>query len=86
MPTEAKFFGSLAGFRPIGGGMGGAGKEFSQAIGGNVPHEQFTVVMLTYKRELVLTASLSRYCKDRAVDMTGRSLTTKILTSTAAKY
>ncbi len=65
LPTEAKFLGSSAGFRPIGGGMGGGGKEFSEAIGGNVPQEQFTVVMLTYKREKVLTASLSRYYKDR---------------------
>ena len=60
LPTEAKFLGSSAGFRPIGGGEGGSGHEFSQAIGGNVPHEQFTVVMLTYKRELVLVDSLSR--------------------------
>ena len=60
LPTEAKFLGSSAGFRPIGGGEGGSGNEFSQAIGGNVPHEQFTVVMLTYKRDLILMDSLSR--------------------------
>lgn len=60
LPTEAKFLGSSAGFRPVGGGEGGSGHEFSQAIGGNVPHEQFTVVMLTYKRELVLADSLAR--------------------------
>ena len=47
------FLGSSRGFRPIGDGEGGAGVEFSQAIGGNVPSEQFTVVMLTYEREQV---------------------------------
>ncbi len=60
LPTEAKFLGSSAGFRPIGGGEGGSGHEFSQAIGGNVPHEQFTVVILTYKREQVLMESIER--------------------------
>ena len=34
--------GSTYGFRPIGKGEGGAGKEFNQALGGNVPKEQFT--------------------------------------------
>ena len=41
-------------------GEGGSGKEFSQALGGNLPQEQFTVVMLTYEREQVLISSLSR--------------------------
>ena len=36
------FSGSTIGFRPIGKGEGGAGKEFSEALGGNVPREQFT--------------------------------------------
>ncbi|CAG0881044.1 unnamed protein product [Cyprideis torosa] len=57
---EAKFLGSQAGFRPLGGGAGGDGKEFADALGGNVPKEQFTVVMLTYRREQVLMAALSR--------------------------
>ena len=35
------------------GGSGGSGKEFSENLGGNVPREQFTVVMLTYEREQV---------------------------------
>ena len=42
------------------GGQGGAGAQFSQAIGGNSPQEQFTVVMLTYQREQVLLNSLAR--------------------------
>jgi len=60
LPTEAKFYGSGLGFRPICGGEGGSGREFSQALGGNSPQEQFTVVMLTYEREQVLMNSLAR--------------------------
>ncbi len=59
-PSEAKFRGSSLGFRPIAGGAGGSGKEFSQSIGGNLPKEQFTIVMLTYEREQVLMNSLQR--------------------------
>ncbi|XP_014675040.1 PREDICTED: exostosin-3-like [Priapulus caudatus] len=63
LPTEAKFrnLGSGLGFRPIGNGAGGAGKEFSEALGGNVPREQFTVVLLTYEREAVLISSLQKF-------------------------
>ncbi|CAL1293424.1 unnamed protein product [Larinioides sclopetarius] len=60
LPSEAKFMGSSFGFRPIGGGAGGSGKEFSEALGGNSPREQFTIVMLTYEREAVLMDSLQR--------------------------
>jgi len=60
MPSEAKFQGSSIGFRPIGTGAGGSGKEFSEALGGNSAKEQFTVVMLTYERETVLMTSLQR--------------------------
>ncbi|XP_068145127.1 exostosin-3 [Drosophila tropicalis] len=60
LPSEAKFMGSHTGFRPIGKGIGGAGKEFSEALGGNYPREQFTIVMLTYEREQVLMDSLGR--------------------------
>ncbi|XP_070209496.1 exostosin-like 3 [Littorina saxatilis] len=59
-PSEAKFLGSAYGFRPVGQGAGGAGKEFSEALGGNVPREQFTIVMLTYERETVLIQALQR--------------------------
>ena len=34
--------GSSYGFRPINKGEGGSGKEFSEALGGNHPREQFT--------------------------------------------
>ncbi|KAK6644670.1 hypothetical protein RUM43_000938 [Polyplax serrata] len=60
LPSDAKFIGSAMGFRPIGKGTGGAGKEFSENLGGNHPREQFTIVMLTYEREQVLINSLSR--------------------------
>jgi len=60
LPTEAKFLGARIGFRPIFDGEGGSGKEFSLALGGNHPQEQFTVVMLTYEREAVLINSISR--------------------------
>lgn len=60
LPSEAKFLGSGEGFRPIGNGAGGSGKEFSESLGGNYPKEQFTIVMLTYEREKVLLDSLSR--------------------------
>jgi hypothetical protein len=43
MPTEAEMLSdSKFGFRPINQGMGGSGKEFSEAIGGNDQREQFT--------------------------------------------
>ncbi|OXU17778.1 hypothetical protein TSAR_011354 [Trichomalopsis sarcophagae] len=60
LPSDAKFIGSEVGFRPIGKGAGGAGKEFSESLGGNHPREQFTIVMLTYEREQVLINSLAR--------------------------
>ncbi|KAL3281906.1 hypothetical protein HHI36_005111 [Cryptolaemus montrouzieri] len=60
LPSDAKFLGSGRGFRPIGQGQGGAGKEFSEALGGNSPREQFTVLLLTYEREQVLLDSIAR--------------------------
>ncbi|XP_075551569.1 exostosin like glycosyltransferase 3 [Dermacentor variabilis] len=60
LPSEAKFMGSSFGFRPVAQGAGGSGKEFGEVLGGNVPREQFTVVMLTYEREAVLIDSLQR--------------------------
>ena len=42
MSCKFCLLGSDAGFRPIGNGLGGAGKEFSESLGGNYPHEQFT--------------------------------------------
>lgn len=60
LPSDAKFIGSSYGFRPIGGGLGGSGREFSEAIGGNVIREQFTIVILTYERESVLLDALQK--------------------------
>lgn len=58
--SEARFVGSAAGFRAVGGGAGGSGREFSEALGGDRPREQFTIVILTYEREVVLAAALAR--------------------------
>ncbi|KAG6460744.1 exostosin-3 isoform X2 [Manduca sexta] len=58
--SEARFMGSAAGFRPVGAGAGGSGREFSEALGGDRPREQFTIVILTYEREAVLAAALAR--------------------------
>jgi len=40
--------GSSYGFRPIGQGAGGSGKEFSEALGGNIQREQFTGSFIVY--------------------------------------
>lgn len=58
--SEARFIGSAAGFRPLGAGAGGAGRELGEALGGDRPREQFTIVILTYERETVLAAALAR--------------------------
>ena len=36
------------------------GAEFKKALGGNYPVEEFTIIMLTYKRERVLRSALAR--------------------------
>lgn len=68
--------GSGMGFRPIGRGAGGAGKEFSESLGGNNPREQFTIVMLTYEREqviinIVISVILSSSCLDESNCLSG---------------
>lgn len=40
--------GSSYGFRPIGQGLGGSGKEFSEALGGNIAREQFTGMFICW--------------------------------------
>lgn len=59
-PSSASFKNSTTKFELIGGGKGGSGEAFSRAQGGNHPKEQFTVVILTYERELVLMESIQR--------------------------
>ncbi|GFO45755.1 exostosin-like 3 [Plakobranchus ocellatus] len=61
LPSESKFTGSNYGFRPVNRGAGGDGISFSQALGGNYRREQFTIVMLTYQREVVLMQALQRF-------------------------
>ncbi|VDM09912.1 unnamed protein product [Wuchereria bancrofti] len=46
------------GFRPIAPPASGA--TFSSSLGGNRPREQFTVVLLTYQRDVVLASALER--------------------------
>ena len=60
LPSAAAFLNSSGYMQPIGKGAGGAGVEFQKALGGDYLFEQFTVVMLTYKREMVLLEALSR--------------------------
>ena len=60
LPSSAPFKNSSKGFELIGDGMGGAGAEFNKALGGNHPVEQFTIVILTYNRELVLIETIQR--------------------------
>lgn len=59
-PSEYKFLSQDNGYRPIGEGLGGSGSEFARAIGGDYPNEQFTVVLLTYEREVILLKTLER--------------------------
>ncbi|KAK3088375.1 hypothetical protein FSP39_018427 [Pinctada imbricata] len=60
LPMEAQYKGSGYGFQPIGRGLGGTGKEFSKGLGGNLPKEQFTIVMLTYERNEKLISALQK--------------------------
>ncbi|XP_001625539.2 exostosin-3 [Nematostella vectensis] len=60
LPSSAPFRNSTTDFEVINKGLGGTGEEFSKAQGGNYPKEQFTVVMLTYERELVLMEAIQR--------------------------
>lgn len=60
LPSSASFKNSTTAFENIGGGRGGSGEAFSRAQGGNHAKEQFTVVILTYEREVVLMESIQR--------------------------
>lgn len=60
LPSESKFLGSSFRARPIGDGVGGSGREFAEALGGNFMSEQFTIVILTYERENILLGALQR--------------------------
>ena len=47
-------------FLPIADGRGGDGVSFSRSLGGDMPFEMFTVVMLTYDRYSILMEALQR--------------------------
>lgn len=59
-PSSAPFLNTTTNFELINNGKGGSGEAFGRAQGGNHPKEQFTVVFLTYERELVLMESIQR--------------------------
>lgn len=59
-PSEFKFLTPEAEYRPIAEGLGGSGAEFSHSLGGDHPNEQFTIVLLTYERKLMLMKTLER--------------------------
>jgi len=55
LPSDAEFNEDTAfGMRPI---SPGSGMEFSKALGGNRPREQFTIVIVSYNRDQVLSVS-----------------------------
>lgn len=58
LPSDAEFNEDTAfGMRPI---SPGSGMEFSKALGGNRPREQFTIVIVSYNRDQVLSGTLER--------------------------
>ena len=59
-PASVQFVLRRSDFMPIGNGEGGDGEVFSKALGGDFPLEHFTVVMLTYDREIILVESIQR--------------------------
>lgn len=60
VPSEYKFLSADPSYRTIGNGAGGSGVEFSRSLGGDMPNEQFTVILLTYERLENLIKTLDR--------------------------
>jgi len=60
LPPSVQFFEDVHDYMPIGEGKGGDGNAFKNALGGDQAVEHFTVVILTYDRELILIESLQR--------------------------
>ncbi|CDI98613.1 exostosin 3 [Echinococcus multilocularis] len=59
LPIEFQFVNTVnTMYRPINHTWGTAGKEFAADLGGMFPYEQFTIVVLTYDREAVLSVML----------------------------
>ena len=59
LPSSPPVFESSENMQPIRTAVD-AGAEFQKALGGNYPVEQFTIVVLTYKREKILKKALGR--------------------------
>ena len=60
LPPSVQFYEDAHDYMPIGNGRGGDGEAFKNALGGDQAVEHFTVVVLTYDRELILIESLQR--------------------------
>lgn len=60
-PSEYKYLSLDQSYRPIANGLGGSGAEFSRDLGGDVPNEQFTVILLTHNRVQLLIKTLERF-------------------------
>ena len=60
LPSSVQFSEDTNEYMPIGNGEGGDGASFVNSIGGDHTIEHFTIVILTYDRELILTESLQR--------------------------
>ena len=60
LPPSVQFFEDVHDYMPIGNGKGGDGHAFKNALGGDQAVEHFTIVVLTYDRELILIESLLR--------------------------
>ncbi|VDM18583.1 unnamed protein product [Hydatigera taeniaeformis] len=58
LPVEFQFLNTVNKYRPINHTWGTAGKEFAADLGGMFPYEQFTIMVLTYDREAVLSVML----------------------------
>ena len=60
MPPSVQFFEDVNDYMPLGAGEGGDGSKFKNSLGGDYAIEHFTIVILTYNRELILVESLQR--------------------------
>ena len=60
LPSSASVQNSSHNMEPIQMESRDPGAEFKKELGGNYPVEEFTIIMLTYKRERVLQSALAR--------------------------
>ncbi len=60
LPSSVQFSEDSSEYMPIGNGQGGDGHSFVQSLGGDKSIEHFTIIILTYNREMILLESLQR--------------------------